>query len=489
MLPTRHSFIVPALCLAALSALPSGADAQSSSTITWSSQVPAAVSEFKAGWVDAENVFNPSAAEHFKKASDLDPSFGIARVMSAGFSASLSAADQTAEMNRGVADAAKAGTAELLLAMAWRARGEGRFAEARTLFGAASQLLPDDKYLAFNAATTGVTVSSDAAEASRKLVAQFPDYSGGYNTLAYNLWAVNDSAGALQAAKRQIELAPKNPNAYDSHAEILAWSGNLTEAEKQYRQAVTTEPRFTEGLAGLAEVQALQGRGTAARETLAKAAAAAWSPSERILRKREMAGTYIFEGNYRAAIDQLKAAETDAKTSQITGPLGNIHSHIAILESLLGNAAPAHAALAQSASATLPGPFGTLNRHLFAVYAHANLGHWDAAKTSLAAARSAASASTPNAPAAITLAEGYLALKEGRANEAMTAFATADPANVVASAWLGQAHLAAGHAAMATPLQKRFADNRQISFTDIQWLTTKSPPRGGRAAQPRRARR
>lgn len=163
-----------------------------------------------------------------------------------------------------------------------------------------------------------------------------------------------------------------------------------------------------------------------------------------------------------------------------------ISTHIGILESLLGNAAAAHASLAQSASATLPGGFGPLNRHLFAVYAHANLGHWDAAKTSLAAARSAASASTPNAPAAITLAEGYLALKEGRADAAMAAFSTADPGDVVAAAWLSQAHLAAGHGAMAAPLQKRFADNRQISFTDINWLTTKSPPRGGRAAQAKR---
>lgn len=486
MLPTRRSSLFPALCISALSAVPSAADAQSSLTMTWSSQVPAAVSEFKTGWLDAENVFNSSAAEHFKAASDRDPSFGIARVMSAVFSQSLSAADRTTEMNRGIADAAKAGTVELLLAMAWRASGEGRFAEARALFGAASQLLPDDQSLAFNAATLGVTVSSNAAEAARKLVARFPDYSGGYNTLAYSLWQVDDRAGALQAAKRQIELAPKNPNAYDSYGEMLAWSGNLTEAEKQYQQAVTVEPRFTEGYAGLAEVQALQGRGADARETLTKAAAAAWSPAERILRKREIAGTYILEGNYRAAINQLRAAETDAKASQIPGPLGNIYSHIGILESLLGNAAAAHASLAQSASATLPGGFGPLNRHLFAVYAHANLGHWDAAKTSLAAARSAASASTPNAPAAITLAEGYLALKEGRADAAMAAFSTADPGDVVAAAWLGQAHLAAGHGAMAAPLQKRFADNRQISFTDINWLTTKSPPRGGRAAQAKR---
>lgn len=483
MFPTRRSSFVPALCIAALIAVPSAADAQSSFTMTWSSQVPAAVSEFKAGWIDAENVFNPSAAEHFKKASDHDPSFGIARVMSASFSPSLSAADQTTEMNRGVADAAKAGTAELLLAMAFRASGEGRFPEARALLGAASQLLPDDRYLAFNAATIGVNVGSDAAEASRKLVARFPDYSGGYNTLAYNLWQVDDHAGALRAAKRQIELAPRNPNAYDSYAEILAWSGNLSEAEKQYQQAVTVESRFTEGYAGVAEVQALQGRGAAARETLARAAAAAWSPTERILRKREIAGTYILEGNYRAAIDQLKAAEADAKASQITGPLAIIYSHIGLLESRLGNAAAAHAALAQRASVTPSG--GGLGQHLFAVYTHANLGHWDAAKTSLAAARALPDASNPNAPANIAVAEGYLALKEGRADDAMAALAKANPNDVVAAVWLGQAHLAAGHGAMATPLQERFANNRQVSLTDINWLTAKSPPRGGRAIQPR----
>src|SRR5205085_1441674 len=84
-------------------------------------------------------------------------------------------------------------------------------------FRAASQLMPADRLVAF--AATGGVFSANLA-AAKDLVARYPDYPLGYNSLAYLSWNNGDRDAALAAARRQVELNPSAPNPHDTYAEI-----------------------------------------------------------------------------------------------------------------------------------------------------------------------------------------------------------------------------------------------------------------------------
>jgi hypothetical protein len=73
---------------------------------------------FMGGLEDLMSVFPNRATARLKRAVDLDPAFGLARVIHGVNAPGLTAAQRNEEIARGVADAAKASPTELLLAMA-----------------------------------------------------------------------------------------------------------------------------------------------------------------------------------------------------------------------------------------------------------------------------------------------------------------------------------------------------------------------------------
>jgi hypothetical protein len=85
-----------------------------------------------AGLDDVENIHFDRAGQQLQRALELDPKFGLARVIHGIFAPGLSAQQRTQEIDRGVADAASASTGELMLALAYRA-GDANRPEERTL--------------------------------------------------------------------------------------------------------------------------------------------------------------------------------------------------------------------------------------------------------------------------------------------------------------------------------------------------------------------
>jgi tetratricopeptide (TPR) repeat protein len=125
----------------------------------------------------------------------------------------LTPAQQEQELNRAVADAARATSGELLLAAATRANALNRAEETRVLTDALVALLPNDPDLAFF--RSGTLAPDEGQAAIRQIAQRFPDYAPAQNLLAYQLWAAGDRAGALEAVQRYVRLAPSHPNSHD----------------------------------------------------------------------------------------------------------------------------------------------------------------------------------------------------------------------------------------------------------------------------------
>ena len=455
------------LCCIALALLvATSARAQTDSSLKLATKNPAAAAEFKAGVRDYENLSFESASAHFKAAITADPAFGLARVMYAGTAGTLDQSQLEAEVSRGVTDAAKASNKELILASAYKEAILGNADVANALFRAAAQLMPNDRLLAF-AATGGVFAAN--LPAARELVAKYPDYPLGYNSLAYLNWP-EDRAAALAAAKRQVELNPTAPNAHDTYAELLQWNGNFAEAAAHYKEATTLTPKFPEAYAGLAEVAALQGQYDQARNYLNQAIANSWSPQQRLGYMRQIAGTYALQGDNTNVLKALEAALAEAKAEHDKRTTAILHSQIATVLANGASANAAHQSIAQSKAAVADLPW---NVHFYDAMAHGLLKHWGPAGQELAALKAQAEKDDGVPKAMLAALEGYLLTQQGKAAGALRILMAADTTNLLVMNRIAEAHSALGHTAEAAAWNNRVNSNYAINLADFTNVNTR----------------
>jgi tetratricopeptide (TPR) repeat protein len=455
---TRSARVIAAV---AILFIPLAAQSQVDASLKLSTTSPAAATEFRSGMTDYQNLSVESAASHFKAAIDADPGFGLARVLYAS-TAPMDAAVQNTELNRGVADAAKVGGNELVLATAYHEAALNHNDAANALFRAASQLMPADPLLAVGAAGGfGAPIAT-----TREFVTKFPNYAPGYNTLAYQSWNAGDRAAALAAAKRQVELLPTAPNPHDSYAEILQWNGNFPEATAHYKQATTLSPKFPEAYAGLAEVAALQGQYDQARAYLNQAIANSWSPQQKLGYMRQIAGVSVLQGLPATTVtQQLEAAIAEAKAQSDARTTAVLYSQLATVQAFAGNATAAHQslAMAQAASPTIPP-----NVHYYGAMAHGLMKHWSPAAQELAAMKAQAAAEPATvSPAALAALEGYQLTQQGKPAAALPILMAADTSNVLVANRIAEAHAALGHPAEAAAWNKRVNDNYALNLIDF----------------------
>jgi tetratricopeptide (TPR) repeat protein len=431
---------------------------QSDPALTLGTTNEQAVAHFRAGVSDLQNFSFESANAHFKMAVDADPGFGLARVMWAG-TAPMSQDQLTREMNRGVADATARGSAnEAMLAKAYQAVALGNGDGAKALFTSASQAMPGDRLVALS--VPGGLFNGDA-KFYRDLVSRYPDYPLIYNNLAYTEWTAGNKEAALAAAKRQVELNPTAPNPHDTYAELLQWSGDLAGATEHYKRAASLSPRFPEGYAGLAEVEALQGHYDQARAYLNQAIANAWYPREKVGYLRQIAGTYAMEGTSpEALVKALDAAATAAKEAGDLPEAATIYSQIAATHAALGHADVAHQTIqtANSLGGTVP-----WNVHYFDGMAHGLLKHWTPAEDELAKLKA-----SKGAPASrVAALNGYLLTQQGKPAEALNLLMAADTTDLIVLNNIAAAHAALGHADEAARWWTRVNNDKQLSLQDF----------------------
>jgi predicted Zn-dependent protease len=452
MAHTRSArFLAAGLLLALLApaALPSQAtDTAAPAKLTVTSTSADAKAEFWAGLHDLRQLFPNRAAQHFAKAMALDPNFGLAQVLHGAVAPNYSNAQQQAEYDAGVAAAAKATTGEALVALAWRDFYAGGPA-AKPLLRAATEMFPGDGGLAADFTTASlVGQGPDAVIAAlRALLEKFPDEVEANNRLAYTLWAAGDHAGALAAAKAQVEGAPHDPNTHDSYAELLAWNGQLDEAVQHYQHALNADSSFAEALAGIAEVRQLQGRGAEARALYAQAIAREPNRAARLNHQFSIAVSYLYDGNRVQAENQLATLGRQAAADSNANFVMVAHGWTAVLEGMFGDAKIVGAHLSE---ARVGPPFG---RNLLAALAYGAARQIDSANAAAGRASKALAPGNLAQQRAVHLAEGFVALQNNAAQQALDHLNQADTTAALVQQLRAEAQKRLGNKTGATALR------------------------------------
>jgi len=421
---------------------------------------------FWAGLNDMDNIHFERGAAQLRRALELDPKFGLARVIYGVFAPALTADQRTQEIDRGTADAASASTGELLVAMAWRANAPDRAQEQRALFDAAAGLLPNDPHVAYYRAIS-VADARARAQALEQVTSKFPDFAPPYNTLAYARFTdFGDRAGGIAAAEQYVKLASNHPNPYDTYAELLAWSGRLDEAEQQYQKTLSLDADFVEAHAGLGEVAQLKGDGAAARTHYAHAIAATTPPQTRLNYRQAIAVTYVNEGNIKAALAELSAVAAEAEQAKLNGVAATAHRNMAVIEAALGNQKTVDGHLAKAAeltSAETPAQLGV------GATAHALLGHVDAARPLAAKLRELAS-SPEASPAAIRnshAVQAIVAAAEKDADGCLAHAKQAAPAGALAKVMAAEVLKKSGKKAEAQALKAEILAQNETDLATV----------------------
>ena len=446
---------------------PRATKSQTDTALKLTTTVPQAASEFKTGVIDWENFSPEASASHFAAAIKADPNFGLARVMYAVtgvFGGFLTREQATAEIDRGVADAARASTNELLLAAAYREAFHNHPRVSGELFTAAAHLMPADR-MAVGNALAGTGDPNDPVPTLRDFIAKHPDYSPMYNVYAYTLWARGDHPGAVAAAKKQVDLNPNAPNPHDTYAEILQWNGNFPEATAEYLRATTTPPRFPSAFSGAAEVAVLQGHYDQARTYLNQAITQAWHPGQKLFFMTEIAGTYALQGDQGDALrKQLDAVATEAKAQNDLESAAIATARKAPSYADAGNAAAAHKAIADAKAIKSPEPWQV---NYYATMAHALLKHWAPANQELATLKQKTASDTVVTRTLVAAAEGYLATQQGRPADALKMLMAADTTSIPVMNRIAEAHAALGHTAEANAWYGKVNSNYALALSDF----------------------
>ncbi len=296
---------------------------------------------FMTGIENFNNVFPARGTTQLKRAIELDPAFGLARVVYGTSAVGLTTAQRNEEIDRGMADAVKATTGELLVAAAYREAFRQNAVGARAILLTAGMLLPDEPMIAYRRALLlgGVPggISTDAVVALKAVTERYPDFAPAYNNLVYAQWAAGAREAALTTATTYMSKAPTHPNSHDTYAEVLQWNGDFDGAVTHYKKAIEADPAFINGAYGLSEVYMLQGKGDLARQALVAALPNTTTPTDRIAVHSRIANSYVFEGNIPGALAAWGTVIDEATKAGLNGAVVNGHVALLNLEAAFGN--------------------------------------------------------------------------------------------------------------------------------------------------------
>src|SRR5690349_3934433 len=238
-----YALLVSALLCVTPGVLPSQSTQQQGTDLASGRLVPttrsgAAKAEFWAGIDDWQNFAFASAVKHFRKATALDPRFGLARVLAAGVDPQSVEEYQANDMQRGVADAARASTAEGLYALAWREKTANNHQRAASLFHAAMEILPNEPHLATEYLWELFAWNPKAGlDSARAVHARFPGFPAVDAALAwFTMSAGGDTTAALAMAEQYLRDAPGQAAPINFYGGIQMMRGHYTEAESVFKR-------------------------------------------------------------------------------------------------------------------------------------------------------------------------------------------------------------------------------------------------------------
>ncbi len=117
-----------------------------------------------------------------------------------------------------------------------------------------TKMYPEEKYPHFKMAQLApkFITSQQAMGHLQRAVAIDPLYKNAYNLMGYVYYYMGDKKQSLAAIDKYIQMAPEEPNPYDSKADILARFGDHDEAMGLYRMVLGKDPDFRNALEKMA---------------------------------------------------------------------------------------------------------------------------------------------------------------------------------------------------------------------------------------------
>jgi tetratricopeptide (TPR) repeat protein len=270
----------------------------------------------KGRWL-LDNLRVTDAHEYFVAAVEADPDFALAHLRVANTASTNQ--EFFDALRRAVDTSINASEGERLIISAFEANVAGSPQTQRSDLEALVALFPKDErahntlanFLFFNQQDYEAAIS-----AYRQSIEINPGFPPPYNSLGYALRFVGDYAAAEEAFVRYTELIPDQPNPYDSYAELLMKMGRYEESIASYEKALEIEPTFIASYVGIGNNQMFMDRHEDARSTFARIEEMARNDAERRQACTWTAVSYLHEGDFESAFDEIQrrydiAAETD----------------------------------------------------------------------------------------------------------------------------------------------------------------------------------
>jgi len=186
----------------------------------------------------------PQAAESLRKAVKLDSSFAVAWYRLAAYSYGTEAQEA---LKKAVKYSDRASTIDRLYILAAEAASEGRHDIAFRYYEDILRKYPDEKRAHYNRANVAFRQLQDLKQAAfhyLRAVEIDSLHKDSYNHLAYVYAMLGDPARSEWAINKYLELAPDEPNPYDSRGELFAWQGELDSAKAYFDRALSINPDF-----------------------------------------------------------------------------------------------------------------------------------------------------------------------------------------------------------------------------------------------------
>jgi tetratricopeptide (TPR) repeat protein len=159
----------------------------------------------------------------------------------------------------------------------------------------------------------------DAAIASFTRATELdPEFSPAWNALGYAYRPLGRYAEAERAFKQYIALLPREPNPYDSYAELLMKVGRHDESIAMYRKALEADSHFVPSFVGIAANFIYSGRHGDALGEARRLEKIARDDRERRVARLTAAIVWADRGNTAQALKELEARQNIARRSRDT---------------------------------------------------------------------------------------------------------------------------------------------------------------------------
>jgi tetratricopeptide (TPR) repeat protein len=281
--------------------------------------------EFLQGRDLQEKLLIQDSIQHFDKAISLDPNLALAELNRANVSPT--GREFFDHLKKAVSLSDKASSGERLLILGNEAGANGNAAKQKEYLDQLVAAYPNDERAHFNLGGYyfGQQDMPQAIEHYKKATVLNPTYSTAFNILGYAYRQNADYANAETAFKKYIELIPKDPNPYDSYAELLLKMGRFDESIAQYQKALAIDSNFINSHQGIAAALMYQGKPDEAAAELQKITDKARSDAERRTALFALTVVDVDSGKMDKALAEVdKQYSLGEKTNDIPAMTGDL---------------------------------------------------------------------------------------------------------------------------------------------------------------------